>query len=157
MVQTWGGTGPNSGVVENNSPQQSKLPGFDSFMMTTFSPLCWAIPSDPKFDPKDAQGKQVLAEAAALQKAIYTQTGQVFLDYLRDVELIGMGMDSATTDEYLRALCNTDIKSFQQFFKVEWLLQGLLCLQANFRLGARATEHKLILDHSISAWGSGTV
>ena len=86
--------------------------------MTTFSPLCWAIPSNPNFDPKDAQGKQVLGEAAALQKAILTKTGQEYLNYLRDVELSGMGMDSGTISEYLSTLYSADIKVFQQFFKV---------------------------------------
>lgn len=87
-------------------------------MMTTFSPLCWAVPSNPDFDPKDAQGKQVLGEAAALQKAIYTKTGQEYLTYLKDIELNGMGMNSATINEYLNALSQSDNKAFQQFFKV---------------------------------------
>jgi len=86
--------------------------------MTTFSPLCWAVPSNPNFDPKDAQGKQVLGEAAALQKAIYTKMGQEYLTYLKDVELSGMGMNSATINEYLSALSQSDTKAFQQFFKV---------------------------------------
>lgn len=116
MVQTWGGSGAEA--LENGVPQQLKLPGFDNFMMTTFSPLCWAVPSNPNFDPKDAQGKQVLGEAAALQKVIYAQIGQVFLDYLRNVELSGMGMDAGTINEYLGTLCNADTKAFQQFFKV---------------------------------------
>ena len=87
-------------------------------MIVTFSPTCWAIPSNPKFDPKDAQGKQVLGEAAALQKAIYTKTGQEYLNWLKDTELSGMGMDSGTINEYLHALCTSDTKEFQQFFKV---------------------------------------
>lgn len=124
MVLTWGGPGsevPPSASENGTVPDQSahaKLPGFDQFMMTTFSPLCWAVPSNPNFDSKDAQGKQVLGEAAALQKAIYTMTGQGYLTYLRDVELSGMGMDTDTINEYLGALCNSDTKAFQQFFKV---------------------------------------
>lgn len=123
MVFTWGGPdlqlqspAIGDGHASYRSPQP-KLTGFDRFMMTTFSPTCWAIPSNPSFDPKDAQGKQVLGEAAALQKAIYTKTGQEYLTWLRDAELSGMGMDSVTIDEYLRALCTSDTKEFQHFFK----------------------------------------
>ena len=130
MVLTWGGSGPEAsenGVSLNQVSQQSQLPGFDNFMMTTFSPLCWAVPSNPNFDSKDAQGKQVLGEAAALQKAIYAKTGQNYLDYLRDVELSGMGMDNHTINEYLSILCNAETKAFQQFFKVNLQPEASLC------------------------------
>ena len=124
MVMTWGGSGSEGLENETSlSPtQQPKLPGFDHFMMTTFSPLCWAIPSNQNFDPKDAQGIQVLGEAAALQRAIFTRSGQAYLNYLRDVELRGMGMDSSTVNEYLNMLCNANTKAFQQFFKVRHLV-----------------------------------
>lgn len=128
MVSTWGGpdievqlSALANGHV-NDRTSEAKLPGFDRFMLTTLSPICWAIPSNPGFDPKDAQGKQALGEAAALQKAIYGKTGQEYLNWLRDVELCGMGMDSGTIDEYLRALCNSDTKGFQQFFKVHTMV-----------------------------------
>lgn len=131
MVFTWGGldlqlqsSAVGDGNVSYGSPQP-KLPGFDRFMMTAFSPTCWAIPSNPSFDPKDAQGKQVLGEAAALQKAIYTKTGQEYLTWLREAELSGMGMDRGTIDEYLRALCTLDTKEFQHFFKVRTLRPGV--------------------------------
>ena len=131
MVFTWGGldlqlqpSAVGDGNASYGSPQP-KIPGFDRFMMTTFSPTCWAIPSNPNFDPKDAQGKQVLSEAAALQKAIYTKTGQEYLTWLREAELSGMGMDSGTIDEYLHALCTSDTKEFQHFFKVDTLWPGL--------------------------------
>ncbi|KAL6715704.1 pre-tRNA nuclear export protein [Lecanora helva] len=127
MVLTWGGSGSETsvnGVPLSQVSPHSKLPGFDRYMMTTFSPLCWAIPSNPNFDPKDAQGKQVLGEAAALQKAIFTKTGDEYLNYLRDVELSGMGMDSGTMSEYLSTLYNADTKAFQQFFKVNLSSHG---------------------------------
>jgi len=131
MVHTWGGPdieSPSStttnGQITSASPQP-RLPGFDRFMMTTFSPLCWAIPSNSNFDPKDAQGKQVLGEAAVLQKAILAKIGQEYLTWLRDIGLSGMGMDSGTIDEYLRALCNNDTKGFQRFFQVGIALNDL--------------------------------
>ena len=137
MVVAWGGpdlelpSSTSTNVNMASSKSQPKLPGFDSFMMTTFSPVCWAIPSNSNFDPKDAQGQLVLAEAAVLQKAIYAKTGQTYLTYLRDMELSGMGMDSGTTEEYLNALCNFDTKGFQRFFQV--------CLTSLDHQGSRLT------------------
>ncbi|KAL8733849.1 MAG: hypothetical protein Q9166_001837 [cf. Caloplaca sp. 2 TL-2023] len=110
MVMIWGG--PD---IQTGSPQPS-LPGFDRFMMERFSPLCWALPSQSNFDPKDAQGKQAMGEAAGLQKAIYTKAGDEYLSFLRNTELSSMGMDAGTVDEYLRALSTSDAKTFKQYF-----------------------------------------
>ena len=127
MVSTWGGPDVVAQMQsQNNAPANKitngdasyKLEGFDQFMMTRFSPLCWALPSNPDFDAEDAQGKQVLMEAAGLQKAIYTKTGQEYLSYLRDVELSRMGMSSSIIEDYLQNLCNSDVKGFQNYFKV---------------------------------------
>ena len=126
MVATWGGPdvvaqpatqGSNKNVNSSNEPS-TKLDGFDQFMITRFSPLCWALPSNPSFDPKDAQSKQFLAEAAGLQKAIYVKTGQEYLTYLKNIELSGMGMNSGIVEEYLSNLCNTDLRAFQNYFRV---------------------------------------
>ena len=118
IVQTWGG--PDV-VNENNTltttPQPTLL-GFDNFMMTQLSPLCWAIPATPNFDTKDAQGKQLLGEAAGLQRAIYAKVGQAYLSWLRDVELKGMGMNENNIGEYVNALLSMDVKGFRQFFQV---------------------------------------
>lgn len=119
MVSTWGGPDVvyDAGSVPNGVNTQ-KLEGFDQFMMSRFSPLCWALPSNPSFDSKDAQGKQVLNEAALLQKAIYSKTGQAYLTYLREIELSGMGMSSDIIEEYLGALTTSDSRGFQVYFKV---------------------------------------
>ena len=123
MVMTWGG--PNLLPQQNGtSPTvipQPTLPGFDRFMMERFSPLCWAMPSNPNFNSKDAQAKQALGEAAGLQKAIQSKTGQQYLTWLRDVELRNMGMGDTNIQEYLNALCNLDTKGFRQFFQVNIL------------------------------------
>lgn len=124
MVSTWGGPdrvsedqSQRSGALSNGH-QQTKLEGFDQFTMTRFSPLCWGIPSNPNFDPKDAQGKQALSEAAVLQKTIYTKVGSEYLAWLENTELSGMGMDRPARDEYLNALISMDVKTFQTYFKV---------------------------------------
>ena len=149
MVFTWGGpdlqlqpAAIGTGISSYGNPQP-KLPGFDRFMMIEFSPTCWAIPSNPNFDPKDAQGKQVLGEAAALQKAIYNKTGQEYLNWLRDVELSGMGMDGGTIEEYLRALCTSDTKEFQRFFKVRTLWPVVDRIGANLMAGSGAEKHEM--------------
>ena len=128
MIASWGGPdvvaqpSSQSSTPSNKPPSnglsRNKLEGFDQFMITRFSPLCWALPSNPAFDPKDAQAKQVLLEAAGLQKAIYAKTGQEYLTYLKNVELSGMGMDGAGIEEYLSNLCGTDLRGFQEYFRV---------------------------------------
>ena len=124
MISSWGGPDlpfPSSSLDGLVSKCQPSLPGFDRFMIERFSPLCWALPSNREFNPKDAQGKQVLGEAASLQKAIYTKTGQEYLTWLREVELRGVGMDDVTTNEYTQALCDFDVRHFRQFFQVRSL------------------------------------
>lgn len=131
MVSSWGGpdviTQPivsgNDGL--SNGLSSAALEGFDRFMMSRFSPLCWAIPSNANFDSKDPQGRQILGEAATLQKVIYAKTGQEYLMWLKNVELSGMGMDPGTIDEYLMALRDKDLKEFQRYFKVGHAWHGI--------------------------------
>jgi len=123
MSVVWGGPDlvpqtSNPSLPTLTSSPQPTLPGFDRFMLTRFSPLCWALPTTPGFNAKDAQAKQVLAEAAGLQRTIYSKTGQEYITWLRDVELAGMGMVGQTVEEYLRALASLDLKGFRQFFQV---------------------------------------
>ena len=124
MIATWGGpdkvaqTSNIRNGANTGGASKIQLQGFDQFMMTRFSPLCWSLPSNPSFDCKDAQGKLVLGEAALLQKAIYSKTGQDYLKYLQTVELSGMGMDASSIEEYLSALTGMDQKGFQKYFKV---------------------------------------
>ncbi len=123
MSVVWGGPdvvpqNPTTSSPASTASPQPALPGFDRFMLTRFSPLCWVLPTTPAFNPKDAQAKQVLAEAASLQKTIYAKQGQEYITWLRDVELPGMGMGADTVQEYLRALASLDLKAFRQFFQV---------------------------------------
>ena len=93
-------------------------PGFGGFMISRFSPLCWALPTTPSFNSKDAQAKQVLAEAGALQRTIYSKTGMEYAEYLRSRELPGMGMGADLIEEFLTAMNQLDVKGFRQFFPV---------------------------------------
>ncbi|KAI9736943.1 MAG: pre-tRNA nuclear export protein [Cirrosporium novae-zelandiae] len=106
MATTWGGT----------DPAKHALPGFDQFMMTRFSPLCWAAAAS--FNPKDAQAKQALNEAAGLQKTIYSVCGDSYFSWLRETELRSMGMNDDLAGEYLKALMTLDSKGFKHFFQV---------------------------------------
>ncbi|EEH42880.2 exportin-T [Paracoccidioides brasiliensis Pb18] len=120
MSSLWGGPDINQPAANGNAntTPQPALPGFAQFMITRFSPLCWSLPMTPSFNSKDAQAKQVLGEAAALQKVIYSKTGQEYIDYLRGRELPGMGMGSDLVNEYVGSLEHLDVKGFRQFFQV---------------------------------------
>lgn len=120
MVLEWAGPDINLDPSSNDlTNQKAALPGFNQFMYTRFSPLCWALPSTPNFNAKDAQARQVLAEAGGLQRTIYSKTGSEYIEYLRDQELPSIGMGKELIDEYLNALTMLDLKAFRQFFQVK--------------------------------------
>lgn len=126
MCTVWGGPDVVSanGQANSESPvPQPALPGFDQFMMTRFSPLCWALPTNPAFNSKDAQARQALAEAAGLQKTIYTKTGQHYLTWLQEKELRTMGMNDTLINEYLQKLATLEPKAFKTFFP-KFIAQG---------------------------------
>jgi exportin-T len=117
MAATWGGpevAPPSNGVLST----QAAIPGFNQFMFTRFSPLCWALPSSPGFNLKDAQARQVLTEAGGLQQTIYSKVGPEYIEYLRMQELPTMGMGPDLAGEYTTALTQTDAKGFRAFFLV---------------------------------------
>jgi exportin-T len=99
------------------------LPGFDQFMITRFSPLCWALPTNPSFNSKDAQARQALAEVAGLQKTIYVKTGQQYLTWLQENELRTMGMNDTMINDYLQKLATMELKNFKSFFP-KFIAQG---------------------------------
>ena len=118
MGSSWGGPDIAPEGANGAAAQQQALPGFGQFMITRLSPLCWALPATPSFNSKDAQAKQVLAEAGGLQRTIYAKTGVEYLQYLRDRELPGMGMGADLVEEFVGALGRLDMKGFRQFFPV---------------------------------------
>ncbi|OAX82739.1 exportin-T [Emergomyces africanus] len=117
MCNLWGGPDINQSGNPSNGDiaTQPVLPA--QFMITHFSPLCWSLPMTPTFNPKDAQAKQVLGEAAVLQKVIYLKTGQEYIEYLRGNELPGMGMPEDLINEFVESLKQLDAKGFRQFFQ----------------------------------------
>ncbi|KAI0999539.1 Exportin-T [Podosphaera aphanis] len=97
MVQLWGGPDvENLGSLPNSpSPiSQPAFPGFDRFLVERFHPICWEVLREPSFMPaNDAQCKQVLNEIAGLEQAIYTKTGDRFLEHLQQQFFPALGID----------------------------------------------------------------
>ena len=119
MASIWGGHGVaevQNQVNGNGVTSQKALPGFDEFMMTRFSPVTWALATEPSFNPRDAQARSVLSEAASLQLSIYDKTGDKYLVWLRDNELKRMGMEQNMINSYLSNLSELDIKAFRAYF-----------------------------------------
>ncbi len=126
MCAVWGGPDVVSLTGQANpdaAQPRPALPGFDQYMITRFSPLCWALPTNPSFNNKDAQARQALSEAANLQKTIYTKTGQQYLTYLRGNELRTMGMNDTLINDYLQKLGTMELKAFKTFFP-KFVAQG---------------------------------
>lgn len=121
----WGGPDAVSSSQPNGtaSSPQPAMAGFDQFMITRFSPLCWAGPSNPNFNSKDAQARLFLNEAGSLQKTIYLKLGDRYLTWLRDNELRGMGMSDSMINDYLQKLSTSDMKIFRSFF-AKFIAQG---------------------------------
>lgn len=109
---------PTQAATTNGTVDHSALPGFNRFMIERFSADCWGLLTNPSFNPRDAQARQVMAEIASLQKTIYSKTGEEFLAYLRDMWFPGLALEKSVADEYVTALRTRDLKGFRQFFLV---------------------------------------
>ncbi|KAI9788316.1 MAG: pre-tRNA nuclear export protein [Peltula sp. TS41687] len=126
MCSEWGGPDvvPMSGSTQpaaaaattNGTTDHSALPGFSRFMIERFSADCWGLPTNPAFNPRDAQARQVIAEIASLQKTIYCKTGDEFLAYLRDIWFPSLALENSVAEQYVSALQTRDLKGFRQFF-----------------------------------------
>jgi exportin-T len=117
MANLWGG--PN--VVELGKPSAAiapspAFPGFDRYLIDTFHPVCWEVLYQPHFRPaQDAQAKQVLNEIAGLEQAIYTKTGDMFLQHLQQSFFPALGVDST---EFIKSLTSsTDRKALASYLQ----------------------------------------
>jgi exportin-T len=117
MTQVWGGPDltipPPPGAAQVSSPT---VPGFDSFIMQRFSPLTWSLVSSPSFQPKDAQARSYLTEAATLQWTILRKTGLAYETHLRETEMRGLGLQDDIIGEYIKNLEIKDKFEFKKFF-----------------------------------------
>ena len=126
MCSVWGGPDVVSMTGQariNATNPQPTLPGFDQYMMDRFSPLCWALPTNPSFNSKDAQARQALSEAANLQKTIFTKIGRQYLTWVKENELGKMGINDTLIDDYSAKLATMDLKEFKTYVP-KFIAQG---------------------------------
>lgn len=125
MTEVWGGPTIYDSLTKSFTADATapKIPGFDQYIMSRFSPLTWAIMTNPGFTPKDAQADRVLGEVAVLQQTILAKCGQAYVSWLRERELPGLGAQGGIVDEYLNALSSMGAKAFKQFL-VNFLTQA---------------------------------
>lgn len=118
MCMVWGGQDvvPGQTPPEMTQTGQQELPGFKQFMTSRFSPLCWAMPSNPNFNPKDGQSRQVLMEAAALQKMIYAKNGHDYITYMQNTELPSLGLQGPMMADFFSKLTTLDVKAWKSWF-----------------------------------------
>jgi len=116
----------NSGTSRNNSSSttipttvntpQPAFPGFDHFVISRFSPLVWTFSSTPSLDPKDAQARSALGEAAVLQWTILRKCGVDYETHLRGTELSGIGLVDDAANQYVMRIKTNDAKEWKKFF-----------------------------------------
>lgn len=112
MTVIWGG--PDVAPTSTD-PANPALPGFDSFVLSTFAPMPWALISAPGFSASDAQIRSVLQEAAALQWTILRKTGNVYREQLQ-TELRNLGAGEPGVMEFVRHAESDDVLGFKKFF-----------------------------------------
>jgi len=118
MCLVWGGADLVQGQTPTDTTQagQQELPGFKQFVMTRFSPLCWSMPQNSSFNPKDGQSRQVLMEAAGLQKTIYAKNGQEYINYLQNTELPSLGLQALMIQDFLSKMTSMPLKDWKSWF-----------------------------------------
>ncbi|PQE16053.1 putative Exportin-T protein [Rutstroemia sp. NJR-2017a WRK4] len=122
MTDLWGG--PNiarlgTQTVAASGPPQPAFPGFDTFLIERFHPVCWEVLRESQFRPgMDAQAKTVLNEIAGLEQVIYMKTGNMFVEHLQGSFFPSMGVDGSG---FVTAMVeNTDRKGLAGFL-LKWL------------------------------------
>lgn len=120
MLMTWG-----NGVVAADATTPGveffglglPVPGFEEQnLFEQYSQVCWSLPTKPGFNPRDAQLRIALGEAAALLKALFDFKGQSYATYLDQVFLPQLGMPKPMADEFIQNLGNLKPKDFRKFY-----------------------------------------
>lgn len=112
MTNIWGGPDmANLGAVD--AAPQPTLPGFDSFILSQFAPLPWALIGTERFNASDAQMRSVLQEAASLQWAILRKNGVLYQNHLQD-ELRALGCSDDGIQSYFGSI-GGDLVGFRKF------------------------------------------
>ena len=109
MTSIWGG--PD--IIDHGARPAPVLPGFDNFVLSQFAPLPWTLLATPGFNPRDAQMRSVLQEAAALQWTILRKVGVTYQQQLQD-ELRKSGAGDSIP-AYMASIAG-DVIGFRKFF-----------------------------------------
>lgn len=116
MAILWGGPdvvtpGPKS-TPSTITPSPS-FPGFDTFLIERFNPVCWEVLRDPQFVPgTDAQARSVVTEIATLEQTIYSKTGNLFIEHLMTSFFPSLGTDGS---EFIQAMTMSEKKAFTNY------------------------------------------
>ena len=93
------------------------MPGFESFVLQEILPVCFSAPAQPHFNLKDPHALPLIETSAALQKSILAKLGNELVPYLRERLLPSLGCTPEVANEYVRALCESDVRAFRDFIK----------------------------------------
>jgi len=107
----WGG--PDLDLYAESSPNPT-LTGFDTFMLSQFAPLPWKLVAVPGFVATDAQMRNIVQEAGALQWTMLRKTGSQYQRQL-DGELRVLGANDTAVRAYFDSIVG-DIIGFRKFF-----------------------------------------
>ena len=100
------------------------IPGFDGYVLRDVLPVCFSAIAQPHFNLKDAAALPLLESSAALQKAMLQKLGaEVLAGYLRDQLLPSLGCSAELASEYVRNLCEGDVRTLREFIRTQ-LLRG---------------------------------
>lgn len=114
MATLWGGPDiatPSQNPAPPTASPSPTFPGFDSFLIERFNPVCWDVLREPQFRPAmDAQAKQVLSELAGLEQTIYMKTGNLFIEHLQGTFFPSLGIDGNEFIQFM--ITSSDRKRF---------------------------------------------
>ncbi|APA10228.1 hypothetical protein SS1G_07334 [Sclerotinia sclerotiorum 1980 UF-70] len=121
MAELWGGptiATPGQPITSSVQPQPT-FPGFDTFLIERFHPVCWEVLREPHFRPMvDAQSKSVLNELAGLEHVIYMKTGNMFVEHLQGNFFPSMGVDGSG---FIKSMVESPERKGLATFLQNWL------------------------------------
>lgn len=111
MSAIWGG--PDMTPYSGDLPSPT-LPGFDGFMLSQFAPMPWKLIATPGLNAQDAQIRNVVQEAGALQWTIIRKVEGQYHRQLED-ELRNLGASDEGMRTYFESIVG-DVVGFRKFF-----------------------------------------
>jgi exportin-T len=96
------------------------IPGFDVYVLQEVLPVCFSAPAQPHFSLKDAAATQLLETSASLQKTILAKQPNELVAHLRDRLLPSLGCSAEFAAEYVRQLCEGDVRQLRDFMRAQF-------------------------------------